>query len=350
MSILDRNTRTPAATTPSPAKAPPPAPDAMMRAIVQDRYGSADVLRLARVARPEITGNDVLLRVHAAGLDRGTWHLMTGKPYALRLVVGLRRPRQPVAGRDAAGTVAAVGPRVTRFTVGDEVYGIAPGSFAEYAVAPEHKLARKPANLSFAQAAVVPVSALTALQGLCDVGGIEAGQKVLITGASGGVGSYAVQLAKALGAEVTSVCSTTKLDLVRSLGADHVIDYTRDDFADGTRHHDLILDIAGNPTISRLRRALTPTGTAVIAGGEEGGNWTGMGRQLRAVAVSPFVRQRLTMVASRERSSDLARLTELIEAGQVTPSIDRTYPLDRVPEAMRQLDAGKVRGKIAITI
>jgi NADPH:quinone reductase-like Zn-dependent oxidoreductase len=322
-----------------------------MRAIVQDTYGSADVLRPGRIARPEIADNEVLLRVHAAGLDRGTWHLMRGLPYPIRPVSGIRRPKNPVPGLDVAGTVVAVGSAVTRFSVGDEVFGISRGSFAEYAAAREDKLASKPVNLAFEQAAVVPVSALTALLGVRDVGRVEQGQKVLITGASGGVGSYAVQLAKAFGAEVTGVCSTAKLDLVRSLGADHVIDYTRDDWADGAHHYDLILDIAGNPALSRLRRALTPSGTAVIVGGEQGGNWTGgLGRGLRALALSPFIRQRLTMFISKERASDLERLTELIEAGKVTPSIDRTYPLDQVPEAMRHLEAGKVRGKVAITI
>ncbi|HEY8826411.1 MAG TPA: NAD(P)-dependent alcohol dehydrogenase [Jatrophihabitantaceae bacterium] len=321
-----------------------------MRAIVQDTYGSADVLRLARITPPEIAEDEVLLHVHAAGLDRGTWHLMTGRPYLLRLVSGIRRPKNPVPGVDVAGTVVAVGSAVTRFSAGDEVFGFGKGSFAEYAVAPEGLLARKPVNATFEQVAVVPVSAATALQALCDVGHVESGQQVLIIGASGGVGSYAVQLAKAFGAEVTGVGSTTKLDLVRSLGADHVIDYTRDDFADGEHRYDLILDIGGNPALSRLRRALTPTGTAVIVGGEEGGNLTGMNRQLRALALSPFVRQRLTMFIAKQRSRDLERLTELIDAGKVTPSIDRTYPLDQVPEAMRHLEAGKARGKVAITI
>jgi NADPH:quinone reductase-like Zn-dependent oxidoreductase len=321
-----------------------------MRAIVQDRYGSADVLRLARIARPEIADDEVLLRVHAAGLDRGTWHLMIGRPYLLRLAFGIRGPKNPVSGRDVAGTVVAVGPAVTSLAAGDEVFGISQGSFAEYAAARADKLARKPANTTFEQAAVVPVSALTALRAL-DAGRVEPGQKVLVIGASGGVGSYAVQLAKAFGAEVTGVCSTTKLDLVRSLGADHVIDYTRDDFADGAHRYDLILDIAGNPALSRLRRALTPTGTAVMVGGEEGGNLTGgMDRQLRALVLSRFGRQRLTMVVAKERSSDLDRLTELIEAGKVTPSLDRTYSLDQAPEAMRYLEAGKARGKVAITV
>lgn len=320
------------------------------QAVVQHRYGSADVLRIERIAQPEIAGDEVLLHVHAAGLDRGVWHLMTGLPYLGRLAFGVRRPRNPVPGLDVAGTVVAVGSAVTRFAVGDEVFGFAKGSFAEYAAAEESKLARKPASLSFAQAAVVPVSAGTALQAL-DIGRLQAGQKVLVIGASGGVGSYAVQLAKALGAEVTGVCSTAKLDLVRSLGADHVIDYTRDDFADGVHHYDLILDIAGRPPLSRLRRALTASGTAVIVGGEEGGSFSGgMNRQLRAVTLSPLIRQRLTMFVAKQRASDLERLTELIEAGKVTPSVERTYPLDRAPEAIRHLEAGKARGKVAITI
>jgi NADPH:quinone reductase-like Zn-dependent oxidoreductase len=320
------------------------------QAVVQDTYGSADVLRLAQVARPDVADNEVLLRVHAAGLDRGAWHMMTGRPYLGRLAFGVGRPRNPVLGIDVAGTVVAVGSAVTRFAEGDEVFGFGSGTFAEYAVAREAKLAPKPANLSFEQAAVVPVSAATALQAF-DLGGVAPGQKVLVIGASGGVGTYAVQLAKAFGTEVTGVCSTTKLDLVRSLGANHVIDYTRDDFADGTHRYDLVLDIAGNPSLSRLRRALTATGTAVIVGGEEGGNFSGgMNRQLRALALSLFVRQRLAMFIAKQRSSDLVRLTELIEAGTVTPSIDKTYPLERVPEAMRHLEAGRVRGKVAITL
>lgn len=340
-------------TNPRSAKsADNPAAADTMQAIVQDGYGPVDVLRRGRIARPEIAENEVLVRVHAAGMDRGTWHMMTGRPYLMRVIgFGFRAPKNPVPGFDVAGTVAAVGSAVSRFAVGDEVYGMARGSFAEYAAALEDKLGHKPANLSFEQAAAVPISAGTALQALHDAGRVERGQQVLILGASGGVGTYAVQLAKALGAEVTGVSSTAKTDLVRSLGADHVLDYTQDDFADGTRHYDLILDIGGNPPLSRLRRALTPTGTAVIVGGEEGGRWTGgFGRSLRAPLVSLFVHQRLTMLASKERASDLERLTPLIEARQVTPSIDRTYTLDEVPDAMRHLEAGDVRGKIAITI
>jgi NADPH:quinone reductase-like Zn-dependent oxidoreductase len=321
-----------------------------MQAIVQDTYGSADVLRLARVSLPEVTAREVLLRVRAAGLDRGAWHLMTGRPYLLRLIFGIGKPKNPVRGREVAGTVVAVGPAVTRFSAGDDVYGIGRGTFAEFAAAPEDKLARKPASATFEQAAAAPVSALTALQALTDVGRVKQGDKVLVIGASGGVGSNAVQLARAFGADVTGVCSTAKLDLVRSLGAAHVIDYTGQDFADGAQRYDLILDIAGNPAPSRLRRALTPAGTAVLVGGEEGGSLTGgMGRQLRARALSLFVRQRLTSVMCKERAADLERLTELIEAGQLTPSVDRTYPLDEVPQAMRYLAAGKARGKIAIT-
>ncbi|GAB2605197.1 NAD(P)-dependent alcohol dehydrogenase [Kribbella endophytica] len=322
---------------------------ATMRAIIQHGYGTADVLHPERIDRPEISGTEVLVRVHAAGLDRGTWHLMTGTSYLLRLAFGLRGPKNPVAGRDVAGTVEAVGPAVTRWSVGDEVYGVAPGSFAEYAVAREDKLARKPAGLSFEQAAVVPISALTALAAVT-AGRIEADQHVLVTGASGGVGSYAVQLAKAFGAEVTGVASTAKLDLVKALGADHVIDYTRDDFA-ASGPYDLIIDIAGNPSLSRLRRALTSTGTAVLTGGEGGGKLTGgMHRQLGALITSVFLRQRLTMVVNKESGSALERITDLIDTGQVTPSLERTFALDEVPDAMRHLTAGNVRGKVAITI
>lgn len=323
-----------------------------MRAIVQGRYGDADTLRNERIALPEVNAREVLVHVHAAGLDRGTWHMMTGKPYIMRIAgMGLRGPKDRVPGRDLAGTVEAVGSEVTSFAVGDEVYGVGRGSFAEYAVAREDKLARKPVGLSFERAAVVPISAGTALQALTDQGRLEPGQTVLVIGASGGVGSYAVQLAKALGAAVTGVAGTAKLDLVRSLGADHVIDYTRDDWADGTCQYDLVLDIAGNPRLSRLRRALTPTGTAVLVGGEDGGSLTGgMNRQLRALLLSPFVGQRFAMLVAKERASDLDRLGEFLHAGTVTPIVDGSYPLDRVPEAMRRLANGQVRGKAAITL
>ena len=327
------------------------ADSATMRAIVQSRYGDAGTLRYGHRAVPVIGDHEVLVDVRAAGLDRGTWHLMTGKPYLMRLALGFRGPRNPVPGRDAAGVVRAVGSAVTRFAVGDEVYGVAPGSFAEHAVAREDKLAPKPASLSFEQAAVVPISASTALQALTDHGRLESGQHVLVIGASGGVGSYAVQLAKALGAEVTGVASTAKQDLVRSLGADHVLDYTRDDWTDGAQRYDLILDIAGNPGLSRLRRALTRTGTAVLVGGEDGGDLTGgMNRSLRALMLSPLVSQRFAWFVAKERASDLERLTPLLESGAVKPSIDRVYPLDGAPDALRHLETGQVRGKVAITI
>jgi NADPH:quinone reductase-like Zn-dependent oxidoreductase len=341
-----RSDEQPAATDSDPVTA-----GHLMQAVVHDAYGTADVLRVASIAAPEAGAGEVLLSVRAAGLDRGTWHLMTGRPYLVRLVTGLRAPRNPVIGRDVAGTVVAIGSGVTRFAVGDEVYGISKGSFAEYAVAVEAKLARKPTNISFEQAAVIPVSALTALQALSDVGQVKPGQQVLVIGASGGVGSYAVQLAKAFGAEVTGVCSTAKQDVVRSLGADQVIDYTRDDFADGRHRYDLILDLGGNSKLSRLRRALAPTGTLVIAGGEEGGRVAGgIDRQLRAVILSLFVGQRLTTMLCKENAADLERLTELVEAGAVTPRIDRAYPLNQAPEAMRQLEAGRVAGKVAISL
>ena len=323
---------------------------ATMRAITQARYGTSDVLRLAQVPRPTPRERQVLIRVRAAGLDRGTEHLMTGKPYAMRLGFGLRGPRNPVPGRDVAGIVAEVGPAVTAFTPGDEVYGVAPGSFAEYAVASADKLARRPANLTFSEAAVVPISAGTALQALTEAGKVEVGQSVLITGASGGVGSYAVQLARMLGAEVTGVCSTSKLDHVTALGAHHVIDYTQEDWADGSRHYDLILDIAGNPSLRRLRRALTPRGTAVFVGGEQAGAITGMGRQVRGALLSPFVGQRLVLFLARERGTDYEELAGLIETGHLAPSVDRTFPLERAAEAMRLLEDGRIRGKVAITL
>lgn len=328
-----------------------PAPENTMRAIVRERYGPAEVLHLAQVPVPVPGSKEVLLRVHAAGLDRGTWHLMKGRPYLMRLAFGLRAPRNPVAGMEVAGTVVACGDAVTGISVGQEMYGVARGSFAEYAVARANQLAPTPGNLTAAQTAVVPISAATALHALCQAGRLQAGQKVLITGASGGVGSYAVQLAKALGAQVTAVTSTANLDHVRSLGAEHVIDRTGEDFADGTHHYDLILDLAGNPPLSRLRRALTPAGSAVLVGGEDGDRLTGgMGRTLRALALSPFIRQRFTNVVSITRTVDLHWLTELIETGKVVPYLDRTYPLERATEAMRHLEAGTVRGKLAITI
>jgi NADPH:quinone reductase-like Zn-dependent oxidoreductase len=325
-----------------------------MRGIVQDTYGGPDVLELREIARPAPGDDEVLVRVRAAGVHRGDWHVMTGLPYLIRLVVptlGLRRPKPPVLGMDVAGTVAAVGGNVTRFQPGDAVFGWTDGSFAEYATAPEDQLAPMPATLGFDQAGVVPISGFAALQALRDVGEVQPGQRVLVIGAAGGVGSFAVQLAKAFGAEVTGVGSTTQLDLIRSLGADQVIDYSREDVTDGTRHWDLVLDAGGHRPLSRLRRALTPRGTLVIVGSEGRGRWLGgFDRNLRAAMLSRFVGQRLRMLSSKPRQEDLRTLRELAEAGKLTPVIDRGYPLAEVPDAMRHLVAGHLRGKLVITV
>jgi NADPH:quinone reductase-like Zn-dependent oxidoreductase len=323
-----------------------------MKAIVRDAYGSADVLELRDIDRPVVGDDEVLVRVRAAGVDQGVWHVMAGLPYPIRLAgFGLRAPKNPVLGADVAGVVQAVGEEVSGFRPGDEVFGIAKGSYAEYARASEDRLAPKPANLTFEQAAVVAISGLTALQGLRDHAKVRADQKVLIVGASGGVGTYAVQVAKVFGARVTGVCSTTKVDLVRSLGADHVIDYAREDFADGQQRYEVILDVGGNASLSRLRRALTPNGTLVITGGETDGRWLGgTDRQLRALALSPFVGQKLGTFVSRENHGDLIVLKELIEAGKITPVIDRAYPLSDVPNAIRYMREGRARGKVVITV
>ncbi len=323
-----------------------------MKAIVRDTYGTADGLQLRDIDTPEITGDEVLVRVHAAGVDRGVWHIMTGLPYPIRLAgYGLRAPKNPVLGADVAGVVQAVGGDVTRFQPGDEVFGIGSGTFAEYARAPENKLAAKPATLSFEQAAVTAISGLTALQGLRDRAKVEAGQQVLIIGASGGVGTYAVQIAKAFGATLTAVCSTTKIDMVRSLGADHVIDYTREDFAESGQRYDVILDIGGNASLARLRRALARKGTLVITGGETDGRWLGgTDRQIRALVLSRFIEQKLTTFVSSENHKDLIVLKGLIEAGTVTPVIDRTYTLGETADAIRYLEQGRAQGKVAITV
>jgi NADPH:quinone reductase-like Zn-dependent oxidoreductase len=325
-----------------------------MTAIVQDEYGAApeDVLRLGVIDKPPIGEDEVLVRVHAASVDLGTWHVMAGLPYPIRLAgFGFRRPKYSNPGRSLAGTVEAVAAGVTGFKPGDAVFGICDGSFAEYARVRTDKLAPKPANLTFDQAAAVPISALTALQAVRDRGRVQAGQKVLITGASGGVGTFAVQIAKAFGAEVTGVCSTAKVDAVRAIGADHVLDYTRDDFADGTHHYDVIIDIAGNRRLSHLRRALTPRGTLVITGGETDGRWLGgSDRQIRAILLSPFIGQKLGTFIASENAGDLIALRELIESGEVTPAIDRTYPLSEVPEAIRYMLEGRARGKVVISV
>jgi len=315
-----------------------------MRAALRQRYGPADVVEVREVAVPSPGPGEVLVEVHAAGLDRGVWHLMTGTPYLLRLAgFGLRRPRQPVLGMDVAGRVAAVGRDVTRFAVGDEVFGIGTGTFAEYALARQGKLGAKPAGLPFVRAAAVAISGLTAH--------VRVGQRVLVLGASGGVGSFAVQLARAAGARVTGVCSADKADLVRSLGAHQVIDYAGADATDGTVRYDLILDIGGRTRLAKLRRALTATGTLVIVGGENGGRWTGgIGRQLRALALSPLLKQRLTTLISAETAEGIQRLCTAIEDGHLTPAVEKTYPLDDVPTALCDLEAGRTRGKSVIQV
>jgi NADPH:quinone reductase-like Zn-dependent oxidoreductase len=324
-----------------------------MRAIVQHRYGTApeDVLGLEHIGKPAIGDDEVLVHVRAAGVDRGTWHLMAGLPRLARFIgFGLRAPKTPVPGLDVAGTVEAVGKDVADLEPGDHVFGTAKGSFAEYAVAKASKLAPKPANLSFEQAAAVPVSATTALQAVRKAR-VQPGQRVLVVGASGGVGTFAVQIAKALGAEVTGVASTAKVDLVRAIGADFVIDYTREDFADGRRRFDAIIDIGGNRRISHLRRALTPKGTLVLTGGENGGIWLGgIERNLRAQLLSPFVGQKLGAFVARQRRDDLIVLRDMIEAGAITPAIERPYPLAETAAAIRHLADGQVRGKVVVVL
>jgi NADPH:quinone reductase-like Zn-dependent oxidoreductase len=323
-----------------------------MRAIVQDTYGSAEVLRLGEIERPEVGDDEVLVRVRAAGLDRGVWHMMTGLPLMIRILgFGLRGPKTRVPGNDFSGYIESLGKNVGEFEVGDEVFGICLGSFAEYVCAREDRLVRRPTNLTLEQAAAVPTSALTALQGLRDHGKIEAGQKVLIVGASGGVGSYATQLAKAFGAEVTGVCSTAKVEMVRTIGADHVIDYTRDDFVERKERYDLILDIGGNRSVSQLRGVLTPRGTLVIIGGEEGGRWLGgTDRMLRVFLLSPFVRHNLRAFVAKSNKADLQLLKDLIENGKVKAVIDRSFPLNEASEALRYLEEGRARGKVVIVV
>jgi NADPH:quinone reductase-like Zn-dependent oxidoreductase len=322
-----------------------------VKAIIRDAYGSVDALRLADIDQPVAGEVDVLVHVHAAGVDQGVWHLMTGTPYAMRLAgFGIRAPKNALLGYDVAGRIEAVGAQVTEFRPGQEVFGTCRGSFAEYAVARADRLLPKPGNVTFEQAAVVPISGFAALQAVREQGGVRSGQRVLIIGAGGGVGSFAVQIAKADGAEVTGVCSASKAELVRSIGADHVIDYTREDFVDGRNRYDVILDIAGNRSLSELRRALTPRGTLVIVGGEDAGKWLGIRRQLRAAALSPFVRQKLGFFISKERPEDLEELRKLLEAGTIRPVVDKTFPLEEVPAAIQYLRDGRARGKIVVVI
>lgn len=324
-----------------------------MTAVVQERYGAEPeaVLRTARLVRPGIGPDEVLVRVRASSVDRGTWHLMAGLPYAIRPVSGLRRPKLPNPGRSIAGVVEAVGSDVTGFAPGDEVYGTAVAAFADYAAARPERIAPKPAGLTFEEAATVPVSALTSLQAVRDKGKVQEGQQVLITGAAGGVGTFAVQLAHAIGARVTAVASTPKLDAVRALGADHVIDYTREDFLAGPRRYDAVIDIAGNRSLRDLRRALTPRGRLVITGGETNGVWLGgTDRQLRAQMLSPFTGRHLGTFISSEHSDGLRDLTALIDAGALSPVVDRVYPLTETATAVRHLLSGRVMGKLALTL
>lgn len=323
-----------------------------MRAVTQDRYGSAEVLDLSTVERPDVSPDEVLVEVVAAGVDRGVWHLMTGRPYLIRLLgYGFTKPKTKIPGFDVSGRVVAVGAEVERFGVGDEVFGIAQGAYAEFAAAREEKLAHKPTTVSFEKAAVAAISGITALQALTDVGGLEAGQRVLVIGASGGVGSYAVQIAKAMGATVTGVASASKADMVRDSGADNVLDYSTDDYLDGSVRYDLIVDIGGLNPLMRLRNALTKTGTLVIVGGEGGGSVTGgIGRQIRAKLLSAFVSQRLTFFISAEHYSHIEELAALMDEGQIESSVGMRYPLDEVPQAIADLEAGKARGKSVIIV
>jgi NADPH:quinone reductase-like Zn-dependent oxidoreductase len=322
-----------------------------MKAVIRNAYGSTDVLRLGETAKPVAGEGEVLVRVLAAGVDQGVWHLMAGMPYAMRLAgFGIRAPKNPLLGYDVAGRVEGIGANAGRFQLGEEVFGTCRGSFAEYAVTRADRLAPKPGNVSFEQAAATPISGYTALQAVRDHGKVEAGQSVLIIGAGGGVGTFAVQIAKADGAEVTGVCGTAKTELVRSIGADHVIDYTKQDFTDQPNRYDVILDTAGNRPLSQLRRALTPRGTLVIVGAEDAGNWLGIRRQLRAAALSPFVRQKLGFFISKERIQDLEALRKLLETRAITPVVDRTFPLNEVPEAIRYVRDGSARGKVVVTV
>jgi NADPH:quinone reductase-like Zn-dependent oxidoreductase len=325
-----------------------------MNAIVQDEYDASPeaALRLGRLDVPEAGEGEVLVRVAASSVDRGTWHVMAGLPLPIRVAgFGVRHPKFSNPGRSLSGTVATVGAGVSGFAPGDRVYGIAPGAFAEFAVVEAKKLALMPASLSFEQAAAVPISGLTALQAVRDHGQVKAGQRVLVTGASGGVGSFAVQIAKALGAEVTGVSSAAKMDAVRANGADHVLDYASQDFADGGLQYDVIIDIAGNRRIADLRRALTAKGRLVITGGETDGRWLGgSDRQIRAMMLSPFVSQKLGTFVASENAADLVAFAELMDSGQVTAAVDRAYPLAETSSAIRDLLDGNVRGKLVIAV
>ncbi|MEA2002775.1 MAG: NAD(P)-dependent alcohol dehydrogenase [Actinomycetota bacterium] len=319
-----------------------------MKAIVQDHYGSADVLELQEIDTPVADDDGVLVRVEAASVNPLDWHIMRGSPFLVRMMSGLRQPKPRVRGVDVAGQIEAVGKNVTQFQPGDEVFGWCQGAFAEYVSAGEQNFLTRPGSLTHEQAAAVGVAGFTALQGLRDKGRIQPGHKVLVIGASGGVGTFAVQIAKSYGAEVTGVCRTANTDMVRSIGADHVIDYTREDFTQGHQRYDLIFQLAGTASPSRLRRVLTPKGTLVLSAGT--GRLAGIDRVVRALVVSPFVSQRLVTWVASENHEDLVTLKELMESGKVTPVIDRSYPLHETPEAIRYVEDGHTRGKVVITM
>jgi NADPH:quinone reductase-like Zn-dependent oxidoreductase len=325
-----------------------------MKAVVYSNYGSPDVLEIRDVKKPVPNDDQVLIKVRAASINPLDWHFMEGTPYIMRIGVGLRKPKDPRLGVDMAGQVEAVGKNVTLFKPGDEVFGGRNGAFAEYVCArADRAIVLKPANLTFEQAACVPIAAITALQGLRDKGKIQPGQKVLINGASGGVGTFAVQIAKTFGADVTGVCSTRNLDLVRSLGADHVIDYTKEDFTKGEQRYDLILDNVGNQPLSGFRHVLQPKGICVMIGGggpNDGGLIGPMARPVKALLMSPFVSQKMGMFMADLNKQDLTILGDLMQSGKVTPVIDRTYPLSQIAEAIRYLEQGHARGKVVITM
>jgi NADPH:quinone reductase-like Zn-dependent oxidoreductase len=323
-----------------------------MKAILQERFGPPDVLRLADTDRPEPGADDVLVRVHAASINPADWHILRGDPYVARLMgIGLTKPKQPVAGIDAAGVVEAVGANVQELHPGDEVFGFFRGAFAEYACGASSKMAPKPAGLTFEQAAALPIAATTALRGIRDVGKVSAGQRVLVNGAGGGVGSFAVQIAAALGAEVTGVCSTGNVELVRSLGASHVIDYTAEDFTAGSIRYDVILDNVSSLPLKRLRGVLTPKGTLVLNGGGSPGHVFGpIAVLLKAIVVNMFVAQRLRPLPSKENREELLDVTALVEEGSLSPVIDRTYALADTAEGVRHVEQGHARGKAVVTV
>ena len=323
-----------------------------MKAITQERFGTPDSLRIVDIDAPEVRPDDVLVRIHAAALNPADWHILRGDPYVARLMgIGLTKPKIPVVGSDAAGEVEAVGAHVRGLQPGDEVFGFVRGAFAEYACAAQDQVVPKPASLTFEQAAALPIAATTALRGIRDVGAVKSGQRVLVNGASGGVGSFAVQVAVSIGAEVTGVCSSGNVELVRSLGAAHVIDYTAEDFTDGDIRYDVILDNVSSLPLTRLRGVLTKEGSLVLNGGGTPGHVFGpIGTLLKAVVVNLFVSQRLRPLPSKTDRQELLDVTALVEDGKLTPVVDRTYPLADTAEGLRYVEQGHVRGKAIVTL